>query len=540
MIRRFLIIFLAGLMWWAMNCGGTTAGGGVSAPPIELDAPITGRITIGAPDATGKVIITGSPGAAEPGSIMMAVNEAQTSASISKLAKVTVEEIEEICAEPGSYFTVVRSDGSFEIILFDTETGDFIFLVLINELCEELTERAFFSIPDMTTELELGLCAGEDVDRSVADLLNLDGEYILLQKGDENNSNLLTVDVYPIPIPGCHARQLGVIPDVNSGKVVAISDKDKWVFSATYSGRLISNVDTYQLEHEPLAMAYIGDPDIAAMALRTPTGLAVAHVDLNDGSIPLQVSIPEPTSPEHALSDVVTMKSTGPFENGEFLIVLIMKGGSTDERLSYLAFFNGTTLKNMTMGAETLPMDQQLLIGSPPGPATDDITDAVITDFDYKTFMIVANHGMQLLHIRGISGEFNGQVQVLDLHNALVDYSELILDRASFFNRDVAPLDSPPRKLALGHNDVGEKILYFIADEPGLFMATKLFSTSVDPNVTSTRIEGLVDPVAIATFENLAVQSILIADEEPTFDLDVIEGAEIFDVSDSWIYDPLP
>ena len=105
---------LALLLFAVAGCGSA------SAPPVDLPAPITGRIDVSSPDADGNVTITGSAGAVEGASLFMAVNES-VSASLQLLDALVPSayagSFPAVCYEAGHACAVAESDGSFVIIL---------------------------------------------------------------------------------------------------------------------------------------------------------------------------------------------------------------------------------------------------------------------------------------------------------------------------------------------------------------------------------------------------------------------------------------
>ena len=138
-MKRSSIIFMTFiLMATAAGCGGTTAVGAATAPPVDLPAPVVGRIDVGTPDATGKSTITGTPGAVEADTIVMAINENLEVASA--LWKVTdalfpaayAQSLPSVCSETGHACTTSASDGSFELQI-DASIGDSIIIVLLDE-----------------------------------------------------------------------------------------------------------------------------------------------------------------------------------------------------------------------------------------------------------------------------------------------------------------------------------------------------------------------------------------------------------------------
>jgi len=121
-----------------------TSCGSLSAPPVELPAPVTGRIEISDPDADGNVTITGSAGAVPGGSMVMAVNESVAGTVAMSILDLLVKPayaetvFPTICSSTGYACAVADSDGAFVIILaadsndsivigiIDSSTGEFI------------------------------------------------------------------------------------------------------------------------------------------------------------------------------------------------------------------------------------------------------------------------------------------------------------------------------------------------------------------------------------------------------------------------------
>ena len=82
---------------------GIVGCGGMSAPPVSLPTPVTGRITISAPDADGNITVTGEDGSVSASSTVLAENESVTASLMDRFLSAFVSK---------AYATPSTSDNS--------------------------------------------------------------------------------------------------------------------------------------------------------------------------------------------------------------------------------------------------------------------------------------------------------------------------------------------------------------------------------------------------------------------------------------------
>ena len=120
--KRIFILMNAVLIFFWLGCSGTVSS--ISAPPVDMPAPITGRVDVSSPDASGMVTVKGTAGAVPAGSLVMAVNEGVSSAKMLRIMNFFVSDayaqdasFPAICNETGHACALADVDGSFVILL---------------------------------------------------------------------------------------------------------------------------------------------------------------------------------------------------------------------------------------------------------------------------------------------------------------------------------------------------------------------------------------------------------------------------------------
>ena len=134
------MVFLGAALSGNLSCGGlspavpgadpgneqTGPDGPDVSPPAPIPSPVSGLITISAPDQFGNILINGTPGAAVPGAIIFAANVTKGGVVYrlkNFFLRVAYAQTAGITAN-----TVVNGDGSFALQLF-AEIGDIIQIV---------------------------------------------------------------------------------------------------------------------------------------------------------------------------------------------------------------------------------------------------------------------------------------------------------------------------------------------------------------------------------------------------------------------------
>jgi hypothetical protein len=372
------------LMATAAGCGGTTATSGAAAPPVDLPAPVVGRIDVGTPDATGKSTITGTEGAVEANTIVMAINE--NLEAVSALWRITdalfpsayAQSLPSVCSETGHACTTSASDGSFELQI-EASIGDSIVIVLLDEEGTEISPRISVIIPstnleDTGLEVEAGECAGQGFVGTIKGLVNVEGVPLVVKDGDEENTNTLLVGSLSIPLPGCDCKKLMVVPTgtVDGSIVVELGDGSIW--SARWNGLTdLYGASLVTPDFEILAMAPMGDPDYIVVVFETTSaGFAVGRLNLADGSIDNALLMPTVINHQH--EEVTALRTIGPFANEAYLGMLAVKsddgGGFKD---FYAIFFDTVGFDDLTYNSAPIPFSQLF------APISHDIADIHLT-----------------------------------------------------------------------------------------------------------------------------------------------------------------
>lgn len=196
-----------------------TSCGGVSAPPVSLPSPVTGRIVVSSPDASGNISVTGEDGSVSGGSTVMVVNTTTSSFNWpEKFLNILVSDayaantFPSICSETGHACALADANGAFEVSI-PGSIGDGIAVVLIDATTgEELSDRLTRTVPDDLTPLSGGPV-------SLA-LDSVAGQLAILLQGDSTNINKLQIaDLSPwslnstlVDVGGAGGKQLAVGP----------------------------------------------------------------------------------------------------------------------------------------------------------------------------------------------------------------------------------------------------------------------------------------------------------------------------------------
>ncbi len=338
--------------------------GSASAPPIDLPAPVVGRVTVGAPDASRKSTITGTEGAVPGGSIVMAINEriAGTASLMWKISDALIpvayaQSLPAVCSQSGHACIVANADGSF-VMTIDAAIGDNIIIVLIDELGTEISERLSIIVPELTAGGDVPViknCAGTGATGTVVDMFNASGTPILLRQGDETTTNRLIIGERTVALPGCFAKNLSFF-DLSLGiaRIVVTSSDEPLVWTTVGAWESLTadspGTTTYTLESAPLALASTRDPNRVAIALQGASGLQIGILSLDSGVVGPTL----PVTPPGVVEGVTALRTIGPFAGdidtmGALLFVTTELGMRFDRIV--LFYLDGTNLSNVTFDA---------------------------------------------------------------------------------------------------------------------------------------------------------------------------------------------
>ncbi len=288
----FILAFIIGALYTA-GCGASAS----SAPPVDLPAPITGRVDVSAPDANGNVTITGVEGAVPAGTTVVAINDSvATSATLKFLDRLVANAYAQelglpvICSDLGYACTVAGTDGSFVLVIAASE-GDIIRLGLIDP-----TSGAFISefiqilVPSSGTPLPQANCAGQGVSGSVVDVKIAPtlGVPILLKQGSDTSTNELVIGLstpVTIPITGCFAHSLALFKSATADAIAVTSKDDKILWTAKLASGAVSGARSFTLAKEPMHTMFVDSRTSLLVALKTVDTVELASISLGTGEV---------------------------------------------------------------------------------------------------------------------------------------------------------------------------------------------------------------------------------------------------------------
>ncbi len=487
-------------------------GASASAPPIDLPAPVVGRIAVSTPDATGKVTITGSEGAVTGSAIVLAINESlEASSALWKITDILIpfayaQVLPSVCSESGHWCTVASADGSFEIII-DAAIGDSIVLVLIDQEGNERSPRVRVVVP--STNLALDGCSGMGVNGSMTDLFNAEGAGVSLYEGDDTLNNKVIFGTAAVTVPGCYAKDVEFIstgPD--GGTVVALSENDKTIWVGAYAGGVFIYAQTFIMDDTPLALADIGQKDFLAIALQSSAGFFVGRLSLADGTVDNRITLPDPIITTHVLDGIIRMKSVGPFTDGGYLLGLLMTGTDVSGTVNFVHFVETTNFTIATELQEPINLAKLLTL-------TADIVDEALPLGD----VAVTNVMMLLLD------EANPSCWMLQLYKPgisvqLAGSSAASLSNATFLDiplQHVPPLQGPiPKRLDIGISQgvtITAPVAYILVDDVNAtynLWTIPNFAQLPPPASVLNTISAATDPALISV--STPVEGIMVGD----------------------------
>lgn len=350
---------VAALLLLASCGGGSSGGGAASAPPVDLPAPITGRIDISEPDADGNVTVTGSAGAVTGGAMVIAVNETVSGEQALKFLDYLIPSayaqttFPSICSQAGRACALAGDDGSFVIVL-PASRGDSIAIGLIDPTSGSfVSERVRSAVPIGSDDAANGVldtdCAGLGLSGAGVDLVIVpdDGAVISLRQGSDVRSNRIVIvtDAFTntVPINGCYANSLAVtkITD-NTGTatvlLAATSQDDGILWTATYENGKIWNPSAFTLAGTPAQIAFVGTSSAPIVSLQASGAASLATVSLSDGSIARQLALSTTGFAAATVTDLDILA----MQDGQNLGLAVAHAANPAAPL--LTFFNADTL----------------------------------------------------------------------------------------------------------------------------------------------------------------------------------------------------
>ena len=285
-------ISLAAMMVAALLAGCSSS---VSAPPIDLPAPITGRIDVSAPDANGNVTVTGTEGAVAGSELVMVVNETTAaSASLFILDLIVpsayASSYPAICSTVGYACEYAEADGSF-VMVIAAESDDALTIGLIySDSGEWRSERISVSVPQSGEPEPDANCTGLGLSGAAVDVkIAPTGKVpILLRQGSETTTNQLIIgegsDATTVDITGCYAHSIA-ITQTSTGDLMAVtSEGDKTVWAGRLVSGAVTEARSFTVDYEPMDAIFVGTLSSPIVAMKTSDSVLLQFVSLSDGS----------------------------------------------------------------------------------------------------------------------------------------------------------------------------------------------------------------------------------------------------------------
>lgn len=347
---------VTGIMFTMTGCG----GGASSAPPVDLPAPIAGRIDVSTPDTNGNVTVTGSASAVDAGSMVLVVNETVTGTQAFKFLKFIESTAyagdttyPSVCSETGKACAVAGSDGSFVVVITASATDSIVIGVIDATTGSFTSELTRTTVPTTGTTSDSGdgsggtsLCKGLGLSGAAVDIVvTSDGTPILLKQGSDTTTNALVIGASsPVTsyISGCYATAIASITSSGTTTLVVTSSTDKTIWTGTISGTTVSNSKYFTIDYEPLDVAFVGDATTAVGLLKTDSSVIIGKVMVTDKTVSATY-----TYPQNANGQITDLTQ------GPRVIMQAMNDGSylggaltltSDNAHAYLTLFNATTM----------------------------------------------------------------------------------------------------------------------------------------------------------------------------------------------------
>ena len=330
--------------------------GSVSAPPIDLPAPITGRVDVSAPDANGNVTVTGTEGAVEGSELVMVVNETTAaSASLSILDLIIpsayAASFPNICSTTGHACAYAEADGSF-VVVIAADSDDALTIGLIDASSGAWrSERIEVTVPQSGEPEPDANCTGLGLSGATVDVkIAPAGQVpVLLKQGSETTTNQLIIgegaDATTVDITGCYAHSIA-ITQTSTGDLMAVtSEGDKTVWAGRLVSGAVTEARSFTVDYEPMDAIFVGTLSSPIVAVKTSDSVLLQFISLADGTALETMAIYHPSSSTQLTGitrsialDSIKMDNA----NDEILGLLITDTG--DNVSAYLTIFQADTL----------------------------------------------------------------------------------------------------------------------------------------------------------------------------------------------------
>jgi hypothetical protein len=343
--KTALLGTLITMMILAVGCGSA------SAPPVDLPAPITGRIDVSSPDENGDVTVTGTEGAVTGGTIVMVENGSESGSASMMIYDWLVpsahaQDFPAICDQAGYACSYSEQDGSFQVVI-PGSVGDTLIIGIINENGEWRSDTVTVVVPESGTPDPEANCAGEGVTGAVVDLKMsaTDGIPVMLKQGSDTTTNQLVIGATiptTVAITGCHAHSIAFYPSSTGDSIAVTSQDDKILWAGRFVSGEVRDARSFTLDYEPMHIAFADLSTQPIVAIRkTDNTVRMARMSTSEGVILSEMildldppSLNEVTGVTRSTAiDVIPMG--GDF--GHYIGLLIVDNGNPVN--SYLSLF---------------------------------------------------------------------------------------------------------------------------------------------------------------------------------------------------------
>ncbi|MBN1282980.1 MAG: hypothetical protein JXA24_04320 [Proteobacteria bacterium] len=324
--------------------------GSVSAPPIDLPAPITGRIDVSTPDADGNVAVSGSEGAVTGGALVMVVNESET-AGLDLLRYIVrsafAADLPEICGETGHACEYSEEDGSFTMGIAAAAEQELTIGLIHADSGAWRSPTITVTVPKPAEPEEN--CAGKGLTGAVADIAiaPVSGVPILLKQGTDTTTNTLVIGASgetTVKINGCYAHSIAAKEVSGADRIVVTSKDDKTVWMGTFEGGAFTDKRSFTMQNEPMHAIFLPVPSpvkAPIVATRTGDSVVLSFVSMIDGTIISTMDLYLGSVP---LTGLTKSLSISVIENDEGKYIGALLTQTTSAVNSYLTIFEADNL----------------------------------------------------------------------------------------------------------------------------------------------------------------------------------------------------
>lgn len=327
------------------------ACGSASAPPIDLPAPITGRVDVSSPDDSGNVTVTGTEGAVTGGALVMVVNEGEAESAGIKLMDYLIPsayavEYPETCSVVGHACAYAEDDGSFVVVIAASAEDPLTIGLIYPYNGAWRSEQIQLTVPTPAEPEEncagLGL-SGKTVDVEIAPV---SGVPVLLKQGTDTTTNQLVIGAAAettVAVNGCYAHSLAIRDISGADRVVVTSKDDKTIWMGKFQGGAFTDERAFTLSDEPMHAMFIDAFAAPLVAFKTATSVVLSLVSMIDGSMIQTLSISFASAPLEGLTRSLSLDSLKMSNYGnQYLGLLITdKGDNVD---AYVTLFRADDL----------------------------------------------------------------------------------------------------------------------------------------------------------------------------------------------------